>query len=206
MIKNNITEIYLISNIYSKQFPINDLVGLIKKYSVKKLSLSNCSIDFEQLFDKLIDNNSIIDINVSHNVISDGGYTNMSKYLQTSTKIRRLNVWSINHFTHQTIAKLTDGLMGNRSLTHLDLLPYEFQIPIRSVEILNEIATKNRMLQTIENHKKWEGKLKDNLEKNRKLAQIKMCMLMLRKTKNCIVSTMPRRLLIYLFEYLDVIF
>lgn len=183
---------------------IDDLVRLIDKNSIKTLLLSNSSIAFEKLFDKLVGNNSITDIDLSNNVLCDEAYVNLSKYLKSSNKISRLNVCNHLIYSHAVVSRLADSLMENSSLSYLNLGNYHNIDTIDDViKILNEIASKNHMLQTIEYYQDFDDDLKSKLDKNHKLLQTKLFMMMIHKIKNCIVSTMPKRLLVYLLIFLD---
>lgn len=201
---NNLTKIYLSGNI-----KIDDLISIIEKNSITKLSLVNCpELNFEELFRKLINNNLINHIVLAHNKVSTNGFSSISQYLKsTQNKIRRFEIRCFETWrygmdqTNAFIHSIINGLMENKSLTCLDFSGD--CLSTATEKLLYKVAAKNRNLQTIQYDNNKYSECKIMAGKNRKLVQIKLCMLMLRKTKDCVVSTIPRRVLIYLFAFLD---
>lgn len=93
--------------------------------SLKVLNLYNCDLLDEGgvfIFDAMIGNESIEDLNVGHNKLSRESAVSLMKFLQTNNTIKKLYLqWNSFYPQQESSIKICNGLQKNKSVEVLDL-------------------------------------------------------------------------------------
>ena len=129
----------------------------------------------------------------------------ISEFLETNRSLKVLML-GINKLKNEGIKKICVGIKKNYTIKNLDL--YQNMIGEKGAKRLLDALNYNFSLFEMDLYdNNGMGKEKINqisflLKKNKIIVKTKIYMLILRKRSNCVVSLLPRRLLVYLLYFL----
>ena len=121
-----------------------DSIGIALQINTKLLLLdlshNNISGDGTTIRDSLIENNSLQELNLSYNIMSNDGAVNIGKALQVNTTLQVLDI-SYNKITDDGACAFADYLKNNYALQDLNMAANEITIE-GVITILKNISSK----------------------------------------------------------------
>lgn len=210
---NNLTSIGIIG-FGVASFDIFFLKQIIDSKKIDTLVIQKCDINLKELFRILTDSKTI------NKIIVDGSETNICKQNELGKIVPYLQFYDLVHLElpycfnrydidSNDLESFHKTLMQQRKLRRLNILTGT-ALTFGDEDSIIKLARYNYRLIKISynpglfgNMNEIEKQLTKNNSKVLNIKNIKICMLIMRTRKDCVINIVPRRVLIYLLSFID---
>lgn len=208
---NNLTEIEISD--FDWDINIIFFTKIINSKKIETLVIRKTNVNLGELLCALQKNESLTTIIIdgkNTDIIEIDYLDEILQYLQLKKELKHLE---LSHcLITDEINPLCRVLKQNKNLRSLNITTID-PISKSNISEISKLAQKNYFLQQIVcnitiGYLELKSEIADHLNKNirtvQQIIQIKTCMMILRNIKGCIVSIVPRRLLIHLLSFVDI--